>query len=122
VWCKFEEIFTGNYKDKDNDPEYYKWLNKIQKAKDSDYKDDQYLKNYVRRWTLPLTQYGKHYDYTDVCLAPLIDKFEEKIIHHKPNGTHSVQIKNRRHVFNEVKSELKIIEKKGFNCTRLWNL
>lgn len=110
VWCKFEEIFTSGYKDQENDPEYYKWLKKIQKAKDTDYKDDQYLKNYVRRWTLPLTQYGKHYDYADVCLAPLIDSFEEKIIHPKPNGGYSVQIQNRRHIFNEVKSELKVIE------------
>ncbi len=110
VWCKFEEIFTGNYKERDNDPEYYKWLGKIQKAKDSDYKDEQYMKNYVRRWTLPLTQYGKHYDYADVCLAPLIDTFEERKIHTKPNGQHSVQLINRRHIFNEVKSELKIIE------------
>jgi glycosyltransferase involved in cell wall biosynthesis len=110
VWCKFEEIFTGGYKDQANDPEYYKWLNKIQKAKSSDYKDDQYLKNYVRRWTLPLTQYGKHYDYTDVCLAPLIDTFEDRIIHQKPGGGQSVQIQKKRHVFNEVKSELKIIE------------
>jgi len=110
VWCKFEEIFTSGYKDQENDPEYYKWLKKIQKAKDTDYKDEQYTKNYVRRWTLPLTQYGKHYDYADVCLAPLIDRFEEKIVHQKPNGSQSVQIQNRRHVFNEVKSELKIIE------------
>lgn len=125
VWRQFESIFTGTPHDKnlpiskliigreselENDPEYYKWLNKIAKPKDSDYLKTQYEKNYVRRWTLPLTQYGKHYDYTDVCLAPLIDTFEEKIIHHKPNGKHSIQIKNRRHVFNEVKSELKIIE------------
>src|SRR3546814_19667071 len=31
VWCKFEDIFTGGYIDQENDPEYYKWLNKIQK-------------------------------------------------------------------------------------------
>jgi glycosyltransferase involved in cell wall biosynthesis len=36
---------------------------------------------------LPLTQYGKHYNYCDVCLAPLAEN-----------------------TFNEVKSELKIIE------------
>jgi glycosyltransferase involved in cell wall biosynthesis len=111
IWCKFEEIFTGGYRDEVNDPEYYKWLKKIQKPKSSDYKDEQYMKNYVRRWTLPLTQYGKHYDYCDVCLAPLIDTFEEKIHHvNKKTGRQTEQVVKRRHIFNEVKSELKIIE------------
>ena len=133
VWRDFEDIFTasgnsnkknedGSFKtpknlwemgysaDRENDPNYYKWLDKIQKPKSEDYKDEQYMKNYVRRWTLPLTQYGKHYDYCDVCLAPLIDTFEERIVHTKPNGQQSVQIVKRKHIFNEVKSELKIIE------------
>lgn len=42
---------------------------------------------YLRRNTLPITQYGKHYNWLDVCLAPL-----------------------DQHTFNECKSELKIIE------------
>ena len=42
---------------------------------------------YLRRTTLPITQYGKHYNYLDVCLAPL-----------------------DQHTFNECKSELKLIE------------
>jgi glycosyltransferase involved in cell wall biosynthesis len=42
---------------------------------------------YVRRNTLPITQYGKHYNYCDICLAPL-----------------------DQHTFNECKSELKLIE------------
>lgn len=42
---------------------------------------------YVRRNTLPITQYGNHYNYCDICLAPL-----------------------EEHTFNECKSELKIIE------------
>jgi len=110
IWRKFEEIFTSNFKDKENDPEYYKWLDKIQKASDDDYKDKQYLKNYIRRWTLPLTQYGKHYDYCDVCLAPLVDVFLEEIKHQKKDGSTSIQVVKRPHIFNEVKSELKIIE------------
>ena len=110
VWCKFEEIFTGGHKDRKNDEEYFKWLDKIKKPKSSDYKDEQYDKNYVRRWTLPLTKYGTHYDYTDVCLAPLIDTFVEQIKHPKPDGSIKIQEIKRRHVFNEVKSELKIIE------------
>ena len=42
---------------------------------------------YVRRNTLPITQYGKHYNHCDICLAPL-----------------------EENTFNECKSELKIIE------------
>lgn len=42
---------------------------------------------YVRRNTLPITQYGKHYNSCDIILAPLVE-----------------------HTFNECKSELKIIE------------
>lgn len=59
-------------------------------------------KKYVRRWTLPLTQYAKHYDYCDVCLAPLnhIDAIKNA------NGTFI----NKENIFNKVKSELKIIE------------
>lgn len=110
VWLKFEEFFTSNHKGAESDPEYYKWLNKTTKPKSSDYKDLQYEKDYVRRWTLPLTQYGKHYDYCDVCLAPLIDTWIERKEHKKPNGQVSIQEIKRRHVFNEVKSELKIIE------------
>lgn len=110
VWRQFENIFTADFKDRDNDPEYYAWLDKIQKPKSEDYKDEQYDKNYVRRWTLPLTQYGKHYDYTDVCLAPLIDKFTEQVRHEKPGGKFTIQNITRPHIFNEVKSELKIIE------------
>jgi glycosyltransferase involved in cell wall biosynthesis len=120
VWRKFEDIFTASNNDKskdlyywkmgrpnerEKDEDYYKWLDKIKKEK---YKDED-LKTYVRRWTLPLTQYGKHYDYCDVCLAPLMDHYNE-VIHHNKNGKTSKQVVKRRHVFNEVKSELKIIE------------
>lgn len=98
IWNKFEEIFTANYREESEDPEYFKWLKKIKRE---DY-PDQHLKNYIRRWTLPLTQYGKHYDYCDVCLAPIdsVDVYK----------TEKGQIINRLNYFNEVKSELKIIE------------
>lgn len=83
IWNRFEEIFTDNYNPNIISTDYQKYLKR--------YKNEAYpdvLKEaYVRRWTLPLTQYGKHYNYCDVCLAPLIDN-----------------------TFNEVKSELKIIE------------
>jgi len=98
VWLKFEEIFTNKYHDVKNDAEYFKWLNKIKKEE----YPDQNMKNYIRRWTLPLTQYGKHYDYCDVCLAP-IDSID---VHTTDKG----QIIKKVNLFNEVKSELKIIE------------
>jgi len=82
VWNRFEEIFTSDYKIVDED--YKKFLRSYKKEM---YKEDYSSLNYVRRWTLPLTQYGKHYSYCDVCLAPLV-----------------------KNTFNKVKSELKIIE------------
>ena len=91
-------IFTNKYSDVKKDVDYLKWLNKIKKE---DY-PGQYTKNYIRRWTLPLTQYGKHYDYCDVCLAP-IDSID---VHTSDKG----QITNKINMFNLVKSELKIIE------------
>lgn len=96
VWNSFEKIFTSNYQGINN-PEYVAWLKKIVKGEFT----SQETMPYVRRWTLPLTQYGKHYDYCDVCLAPLeeSEKVQEK------SGT-----KWRTNYFNEVKSELKIIE------------
>jgi glycosyltransferase involved in cell wall biosynthesis len=85
VWNRFEEIFTDNYNPNVVDEDYKNWL---KKCKNEPYQNgDVYEKNYVRRWTLPLTQYGKHYNYCDICLAPLAEN-----------------------TFNEVKSELKIIE------------
>jgi glycosyltransferase involved in cell wall biosynthesis len=98
IWLKFEEIFTNKYSNLKKDEEYYKWLMKIRKEEFP----GQYSKNYIRRWTLPLTQYGKHYDYCDVCLAPIsaVD------VHTTDKG----QVINRVNLFNEVKSELKIIE------------
>lgn len=111
VWCRFENIFTSNGLLLNDDPEYAKWLGKIKREE----YPDEYKKNFVRRWTLPLTQYGKHYNYCDVCLAPLeaTEVYKEladtkEIVSSLDNrkGT----IKSRPHYFNEVKSELKIIE------------
>lgn len=83
IWNKFEEIFTSNYSICDD--EYKNYLSKYTKEP---YKNMPVSElDYLRRWTLPLTQYGKHYDYCDICLAPL-----------------------EENKFNEVKSELKVIE------------
>lgn len=110
IWCNFEKIFTSNYELLKDDEEYVKWLKKIKKEQ----YPEEYTKNFVRRWTLPLTQYGKHYDYCDVCLAPLkrTETYKELpggeivAIIDPRKGT----IKTRPHYFNEVKSELKLIE------------
>lgn len=97
VWNDFEKILTSNYS-LIKDEEYKKWLLKIKNEKYEN-QDDQ---PYIRRWTLPLTQYGNHYNYCDVCLAPLLDQEQYK----DEKGT----VRTRPHYFNEVKSELKIIE------------
>lgn len=85
IWNKFEEVFTDNYNPNIISEDYKNYLKKcdIRPYQGADV----YESNYVRRWTLPLTQYGKHYNYCDICLSPL-----------------------SHHTFNEVKSELKIIE------------
>ena len=110
IWMKFEEIFTSNYKNGYLDEDYKDWLKKIKRE---DYKDE-YLKNFVRRWTLPITKYGKHYDYCDVCLAPLEVEERYKILKDgeivAPEDQRPGTIQKRTHSFNEVKSELKIIE------------
>lgn len=61
IWNKFEAIFNNN---------------------GNHFKD-----GYTRKNTLPINQYGKHYNHVDICLAPLVEN-----------------------VFNECKSELKLIE------------
>jgi glycosyltransferase involved in cell wall biosynthesis len=111
IWCKFEEIFTNKYSYlKTEDPEYYKWLLKIKRE---DY-EDQYKKSYVRRWTLPLTQYGKHYDYCDVTLAPIQEIDRVKIMQNgeviNENDPRPGTMRSIPNYFNLVKSELKIVE------------
>ena len=61
VWNRFEDIFTAHGKAQGD--------------------------QYVRRNTIPITQYGKHYNHLDICLAPLV-----------------------HNTFNECKSELKLVE------------
>ncbi len=85
IWNNFEQIFTNNYHPKIVPEDYKKYLHKFKNEPYTGF--DVYESNYVRRWTLQLTKYGEHYNYCDVCLAPLDEN-----------------------KFNEVKSELKIIE------------
>jgi glycosyltransferase involved in cell wall biosynthesis len=81
VWVKYEEIFTDKYKIVT--PKYKEYLDKFE--------DNEYLgwqnENYVRVWTKPTTTYAKNYSKFDISLSPIVD-----------------------HVFNRMKSQLKVIE------------
>jgi glycosyltransferase involved in cell wall biosynthesis len=81
VWVKYENIFTNNYKI--ITPSYKTFLDR--------FTDEEYLgwgnENYVRVWTKPTTSYAKNYSKFDISLAPIVD-----------------------HVFNRMKSQLKVIE------------
>jgi len=98
VWVDFENIFTSNYKLVEDNPKYKEWLGKFKREEFL----GEYDNNYIRRWTLPLTKYGFHYDYCDVCLAPIAETTK--------HVTEKGQEMYVDHVFNLVKSELKIIE------------
>jgi glycosyltransferase involved in cell wall biosynthesis len=81
VWYEYEKIFTDNYKIVT--PEYKTYLEKfVQSSFEGEEKE-----NYLRVWTKPVTSYAKNYSKFDVSLAPI-----------KP------------HIFNKVKSQLKVIE------------
>jgi glycosyltransferase involved in cell wall biosynthesis len=81
VWYEYEKIFTDNYKIVT--PEYKNYLEKfVQDPFQNEEKE-----NYLRVWTKPVTSYAKNYSKFDVSLAPI-----------KP------------HIFNKVKSQLKVIE------------
>jgi glycosyltransferase involved in cell wall biosynthesis len=81
VWARYEEIFTDNYSL--IDPTQKETLIKFTEG---DYSDD---KNpfYNRIWTKPITTYAANYRWFDVSLAPI-----------------------KNHIFNRVKSQLKVIE------------
>jgi len=96
IWNNFERILTNDYLGID-DKNYVKWLQSIKREKYL----NEYDQSYVRRWTLPMTQYAKHYDFADICLAPLAETEDKKI------NNVNVKVLN---TFNYVKSEVKIIE------------
>jgi glycosyltransferase involved in cell wall biosynthesis len=81
VWYKYENIFTDN--GKLISPEYQKFLYKFKEEDDSMFNDE----FYHRVWTRPVQNYAKNYTKFDVSLAPI-----------------------KNHVFNRVKSQLKVIE------------
>jgi glycosyltransferase involved in cell wall biosynthesis len=81
VWARYEEIFTDKYSMVD--PKHKEFLLKF---KDEDYVSDT-LPFYNRVWTKPVTTYATNYRWFDVSLAPI-----------------------KNHIFNRVKSQLKVIE------------
>ena len=85
VWYKYEQIFTSNYHNVNED--YKKELLSFKKMPISGNLESEYR----RVWTKPITTYASNYNYFDVSLAPL-----------------------KEHIFNKVKSQLKVIES-GFH-------
>ena len=81
VWARYEEIFTNKYDMVD--PKHKEFLMK--------FKEEEYVSNtlpfYNRVWTKPVTSYASNYRLFDVSLAPI-----------------------KNHIFNRVKSQLKVIE------------
>ena len=64
VWFKYEQIFTNNYTELDND-----YINFLKLFKEVEYNDKD--KPYIRRWTKEINTYATNYNYSDVSLAPL---------------------------------------------------
>ena len=81
VWVQYEKIFTDNYKL--ISPNHLEFLNKF-KEEPYTLEEDPF---YTRVWTKPVTTYAMNYSKFDVSLSPLKD-----------------------HIFNRVKSQLKVIE------------
>tara|TARA_R110000782_G_scaffold244079_1_gene330837 strand:+ start:18971 stop:20206 length:1236 start_codon:yes stop_codon:yes gene_type:complete len=81
VWFKYEEIFTDNYKIVS--PEYKDYLMKFSQTEYHDIANEPYR----RVWTKPISTYASNYNLFDISLAPI-----------------------EEHIFNKVKSQLKVIE------------
>lgn len=95
TWTFFENIFTNNGRWLKNS-NYNTWLKKGDDNGRDNYgvKSDFVDEFYQRRWTKPIMLYGTMYNEADVALAPL-----------KNNNT-----------FNQVKSQLKIVEAGAHHC------
>jgi glycosyltransferase involved in cell wall biosynthesis len=81
VWAAYEKIFTQNYSIIDFD-----YKNFLLKFVQENYEGEQ-NQSYIRVWTKPVTSYAKNYSKFDISLAPI-----------------------KNHVFNLMKSQLKVIE------------
>jgi glycosyltransferase involved in cell wall biosynthesis len=80
VWARYEEIFTDKYSLVSEEEKDF-----LLKYKEEDFKIDNQF--YTRVWTKPVTSYATNYRLFDVSLAPI-----------------------KNHIFNRVKSQLKVIE------------
>lgn len=89
AWTHFESIFTNNWKWIKNG-EYNSWLRQHDDLGRLNYGYNEKFKDeyYQRRWTKPILTYGTMYNEADVVVSPLKSGMK----------------------FNEVKSQLKIIE------------
>ena len=83
VWSRYEEMFTSNYKLISE--EYLNELKKYDEMSSKNYND--LVEPYRRVWTKPITTYASNYNLFDISMAPL-----------------------KEHMFNKVKSQLKVIE------------
>tara|TARA_R110002110_G_scaffold16300_4_gene70932 strand:- start:5094 stop:6335 length:1242 start_codon:yes stop_codon:yes gene_type:complete len=81
VWYNYEQIVTGKYNTVSK--EYHEFLMKWKKEEYPNVEDT----SYRRVWTKPVTTYASNYNHMDISLAPL-----------------------KEHIFNRVKSQLKVIE------------
>jgi glycosyltransferase involved in cell wall biosynthesis len=66
VWYKYEQIITDNYKNVS--ATYKDFLLKF--MPNTEY-PNAVNEGYVRKWTKPMNEYYKHYEYIDVLLAPI---------------------------------------------------
>ena len=94
TWSFFESIFTNNGKWLKGN--YNSWLMKAEDNGRDNYGFMEEFKNefYNRRWTKPILLYGTMYNDADVVLAPL----------------------KNNNIFNQVKSQLKIVEAGAHHC------
>ena len=94
-WTFFEDIFTNKNKWITNS-DYYKWLRSgDDNGRDNyGYKEEWEDEFYQRRWTKPILLFGTMYNECDIALAPL----------------------KNNNLFNNVKSQLKIIEAGAHHC------
>ena len=81
VWYRYEQIVTTNHYMMSAD--YKEFLMKFKEDNSVNFPDEYYQ----RVWTRPVTSYAKNYSKFDVSLAPI-----------------------KNHIFNKVKSQLKVIE------------
>jgi len=81
VWARYEEIFTDKYRLVTNEQK-----DELIKFEEGDLVNPNFP-TYNRIWTKPVTSYASNYRWFDVSLAPI-----------------------KNHIFNRVKSQLKVIE------------